>query len=650
MVGVKQILQVLVYLAALIGLLPLLPFLEPWLLVLLGLGFVAGIIGDRRRQPLLGDRLVTVLSLGFFLLFISQATFANLVIPLINLLCLLLAVRLASEKSARHILQLFLLATIVLAASSMLTLDLAYLFYLVLIILLVTSGLVLLSFYATDPQLHFGRQQWRLLLKTILLLPAGSLLLMLILFVVLPRTQTPLWNFLNPKLTATIGMTDQVQPGSVAELAGSSQIAFRAETAKLPLDSLYWRGIVLNRLEGQVWKRSPEVADEKLLAAPGSEVDLIIYSEPKAERYLVTFDRPVEIDGVRNQSSTDGVISGRFRDNRKISYRVRAQHQARSRQLGAVAEYLKLPKNLTERLRETGETIRQGENYLAKRDLLDTFFLQQQLSYATTKLPKTLDPIDTFLFASRRGYCEYFASSYAVLLRLAGVPARLVGGYLGGEFNQLGGYYLVGEDAAHVWVEALDDEGIWQRINPSRLAINAEEAFAQSSQSGLMSFKAFADAISHNWSRLVLNYDLRQQFGLIRNVVGQVRELKKFELRSLLPLLWGLPGLLPVIAWFFWRQRKTRCQRLLRRYRLLIAEAAGVDSLPVDLGLFRLASLSNDPLCHQFAELYGGTIYRDKILNDADYRQLRQIVQQLKKQKSAIEVALPTPLGDNTES
>jgi len=507
--------------------------------------------------------------------------------------------------------------------------------------------LVLLSFYVTDPQLRFGRQQWSLLLKTTALLPSCSLVMMLILFVILPRTQTPLWNFLNPRSTASIGMSDQVKPGSVAELAESGEIAFRVETKQLPSDALYWRGIVLNRLDGQVWTRADNIANEELLEVDGPIFSVNFYSEPKVDRYLVTLDRPLEVAQIRHNHSTDSVIKGRVRDNRKLSYRVEAQLQARSRQLGRVDDYLLLPERVSPRLSEIGQRIRQSESFQEKRAQLDRFFLQQQLSYSTSQLPKTIDPVDTFLFESRRGYCEYFASSYALLLRLAGVPSRLVGGYLGGEFNPLGGYYLVGEDAAHVWVEALDDDGIWQRIDPSRLATNAGEAFAPNRTGDVVTFRAVADAVLHNWSRLVLNYDLRQQFGLIRSMVGQVRDLKKFEARSLRPLLWGLPALLPVGFWIFWRQRKTRSERLLRRYRILLTKAAGVDVLPPELGLFALAELSHEPLCHEFAEIYGGSVYRDRTLSDADYQRLCNILSHLKKQRTAIQVALPTPLEDN---
>lgn len=650
MVGVERILQLLVYLAALVCLLPLLPYLAGWVLLTLGSAFLLGVYGDRNGRYLLGNRLATILSIGFFLQFLLQASFVNLVTPLIHLLCLLLAVRLAGDKSPRHILQLFMLATIILASSSMLSLDLSYLFYLILIVLLVTSGLVLLSFYVTDPQLRFGRQQWQLLLKTILLLPLASLMLMLVLFVVLPRTQTPLWNFLNPRPVAKTGMSDQVQPGSVAELAGSEEIAFRAETERLPADALYWRGVVLNRLDGQVWKRSEWFVEEELLSAPDSEIELTIYSEPKADRYLVTLDRPLNVESVRHGQSDDAVIRSRLRDGRQVSYRVRAQYRATSRQHGGGEEYLAVPAGLSARLHEVAGKIGSAAGFKAKRDLLDQFFLQQQLSYATTRLPPTNQPVDTFLFESRRGYCEYFASSYALLLRLAGVPSRLVGGYLGGEFNQLGGYYVVGEDNAHVWVEALDDDGIWQRIDPSRLAVNAGEAFAQNQLRSIAVFKALFDATLHNWSRLVLNYDLNRQVGVVRSLIGTVRNLKQFELPSSPTFLWGLPVIFPIGFWFWRQRRNSRATRLLRRYRQLLARTAGLESLPPELGLYDLAELSGHPLCREFAAIYGAAIYRDCVLNATEYRHLRQLVRRLRQQRATIRVALPKALGDNGSS
>lgn len=636
MIGINTALRILVYLTALIGLLPVLPYLPLWVQAALGLGFVLGLGGDRRNSPLLGDKVATLLTIGFFLQFILQVSFANLVTPLINFLCLLLAIRLAGDKTSRHILQTFLLATIILAASSMLTLNLAFLIYLILIVLLVTSGLVLLSFHTTDPTIALNRQQWHLLLKTAALLPIASLALMLVFFVILPRTQMPLWNFLNPTPRATAGMTDQVRPGSVAELSDSAEVAFRAETEQLPQDALYWRGIVLNQIDGSNWTRGKWRPAEGLISVPASETLLTIYSEPKADRYLVSIDRPAEIKGIRHNSAADGVINGHFRDQRKVRYEVRAQLNAESRQTGNTSRYLDTPAQVDERLREIAREIAAEPDFKSKKDNLDRFFLQQQLRYSAERLPATVDPVSTFLFETRRGYCEYFASSYALLLRLAGVPARLVGGYLGGEYNQLGGYYLIKEDAAHVWVEALDDQELWQRIDPSRLAQNSEDAFARSSGNRLSKLQILADTVTHYWTQVVLNYDLRQQFGLLRNLVTKARELKRFDKTQLQPLLhlaWLIP---PALIWYLLRRRKNRGERLLNQYRKLIAKAAGLDSLPPSVGLFTIAKASNQPLCTRFAETYGASFYNDRNLTSGELHELQSIMRRLRKQGSEL--------------
>ena len=292
--------------------------------------------------------------------------------------------------------------------------------------------------------------------------------------------------------------------------------------------------------------------------------------------------------------------------------------------------------------------MRQGADYQDKVARITNFYLSQKLSYSNQQLPVTADPIDTFLFVSRRGYCEYFASSFALLLRLSGVPARLVGGYLGGEYNDLGGYYLVGENLAHVWVEALDDQGVWQRIDPSRLAVNAEQAFLPSHRQGLPSLRAFGDALQHYWSRLVLNYDLGQQFALLRQVARQVRDVKSLRLESAAALWWLLP--LPLLGILFQSVRRCqrRPQRLIGDYRKQVLRCYGVAALP-NRGLFALAQQSKEPLCLEFAEIYGRAYYRDQPLSPADYRRLKAILRELAGRKPAIVVAKTQLVGDNTD-
>ena len=196
---------------------------------------------------------------------------------------------------------------------------------------------------------------------------------------------------------------------------------------------------------------------------------MTIYAEPKTEVYLPALDRPVKVlDAPRNQVrlSADGTLRLRRPNNRKLRYQVQVQPAVRSYLLSDRQRYLSVPEDLSQRVTEVGRQLHEETSFNTRIEKLSRFFQQQQLSYSATRLPATADPIDTFLFVSKRGYCEYFASSFAILLRLAGVPTRLVGGYLGGDYNELGGYYLITQDLAHVWVEALNDEGIWQRIDP----------------------------------------------------------------------------------------------------------------------------------------------------------------------------------------
>jgi len=649
MVGVKPVLHIMAYVTACVGVMPVLSYLDLWISLMLASGLALGLVAERHNRPILSDRLSTLLSVGFFMLFISQASFVNLVTPLINLLCLLLAVRLAGDKSGRHLLQIFLLSTIILASSSMLTLNMAYLVYLILIILMVTSGLVLLSFYSTGPEICFTKQQWVRLIKTISLLPIGSLILMMLLFFILPRTQTPLWNFLNPRPAASAGMTDQVRPGSVAELATSGKTAFRAEMQRLSVDSLYWRGIVLDQLQGNIWTRSSYVAKEKLVPAPGSEVQISVYSEPKTDNYLISLDRPLKIEGINHRLTADGVASGRIRNKRKIRYQLQVQYKANSQQQGEASHYLKRPSTVSGRLKQVAEEIRQQKDFHTKREALDRFFLQQKLSYSAEKLPETTTPVETFLFESLRGYCEYFASSYALLFRLAGVPTRLVGGYMGGEYNQLGHYYLVREDAAHVWIEALDDQGIWQRIDPSRLAVNANEAFSNSSTAKRVNFQAFADAIGHLWSQMVLNYDLHQQFNLLRNLAKKTRDLKHPEGWKIKEFRWIFIPIFLGGIYYLLKRRKNRIERLLQRYRNLIATAAGEESLSESTGLYTIADICNHPLCRQFADIYGTAIYHDRQLDDKEFQALIRIVRQLKRQQATLVVKLPTQDNPSNE-
>jgi len=647
MSNLQRILIWLLYGAALLALLPVFPFVALWVQIFLLVGLIGGLLRTRIRWSQMFSRLAMLVTSVAVVVSGVQLTMAEVALPLVQVLCILLAARLASEKTPRNMLQTFVLSLALLAASSLLTLDMIYLLYLALMVLILSTSLVLLSFVHIDPGMSLTAHALKGLRAFLLVIPVTTLILMAMLFFVLPRTPTPLWDIVGQEGTATAGMNDQVRPGSFSDLVGTGEIAFRAETVELPTQQLYWRGIVLDEFDGQVWRRSNRQPREQFNRGEGAGHEVVIFAEPKSDSYLVTLERSDRLQGVSHRSESDGVFVRQRQDYKRTTYRSAWWPQGIATLGDSVADfYLAVPERLSPLVRQAAAVIKADNLGFTERVAgLEGFFLQQQLSYSAENLLQTNTPLATFLFDSRRGYCEHFASAFAVMLRLLDVPARLVGGYLGGTYNNFGKFYLVTENRAHVWVEALNDEGEWVRIDPSRLAVNSEQAFS-AAVTGRSYLQNLADALFHSWTRRVLNYDVQQQFQLLREASGKLALLRQITI----PLL-SVVVLLVVfffVVTFVWLQRRgTQGKGLLHSYLRQVARCAGLKRLPPELGLYQLAALSGHPLCREFAECYGAVLYGEKRLAPDDRQRLREIVRQLKTEQFVIEVALPQSLGDN---
>lgn len=633
MISIERVLQTLIYLATLIGVAPLFLYLDFFTQGVFVLAVIVGIVSDRRRYFWPTPYLATVLTLLFFLYYLVQISRVNLVLPVANLLVLLLAIRLVTEKQARHVLQIFILSTFALAASTLLSLSPLFFIYLVVLILLIACGLVLLSFYGAEPGLILDRRQWQLLISTGLLLPVGSLILMLLFFLILPRTQHPLWTFLNSPARSSIGFSDQVRPGSVAELSEERQTALRVEMEEQPSPSLYWRGIVLNRINDQTWSRSKSPPVDRISPGTTSSLNQTVFIEAKSDRFLPALDLPIQVKGLETVRSGDDVYTSRRPLRKQVKYEVRSSPDS-LQSLSSEKDrsyYLQLPDAVSPKVVAVAEEIKKNsDSSTATISALEQFFFSQKLSYSSTGLIPTATPVETFLFETKQGYCEYFASSFALLLRLSGVPARLVGGYLGGEYNQLGGYYLIREDMAHVWIEALDDNGHWQRIDPSRFSVNAETAFGLRGKQGLSALRVLFDTFDYYWTRIVISYDLSAQFNLLRQAGNRFRSLRDMNASQ----EWQGPIIVFILLLLGWllfqlKNRPSRKERLLSRYLRRVEKRFGVAPLNAQTGLFELAQRSGEPLCQDFAEHYGRVVYRDQELSREDYRKLKEIIRSL---------------------
>jgi hypothetical protein len=291
--------------------------------------------------------------------------------------------------------------------------------------------------------------------------------------------------------------------------------------------------------------------------------------------------------------------------------------------------YLTRPAGVTPRLRSTVDAlIKEGDDARRRITALEGFFLQQELNYSLTNLPGGAYPLEDFLFEKKSGYCEHFAVAFATLLRLANVPARLVGGYYGGEYSEIGGYYLVSEDRAHLWVEALVD-GYWERFDPTRLARNAESVGNVQPQRMRGVFQ-WVDAFNYYWNRTIISYDLSQQIDWLRRTGSATRRWDfAVSFKQALPLIAGPAAILALLWLILPHLRRSPEERLLRCFlRRLRQEEITTEDL--SLGLHTLAERSRHPAARTFAARYNALIFSGRRASAAELRELKALLRQMR--------------------
>lgn len=632
MVKIRTLLDGLSSGIALLGIAPVFVFLDRPLAACALLALLAGVWCDRQSRFFLPNRLAIPVALAALAYYAPQMTREDVATPVVHLLVVLLAVRLLQPKQGREYLQIFVLALIILAGSSLINLEVSFIAYLVLLLFAVTIGLVMLTVHVTEPDLQLARHDLLRLLRVALLLPIASLLLMVLFFLILPRTQHPLWNFLNPKPVAQGGLSETVQPGSFARISAVRNLAFRAEAPEMAPEDLYWRALVLNRPQGEHWTRvePPEASFGSLRG--GRAVSLVIYPEPRNDPYLVTLDRPASLSGLRHQVAGDLTYRSRKRAEQRLRYAVVARPGAAQSVTAAFdpAFYLQVPEVSPRVEALAAQIVAEYADPAARREALAELFRSRQLVYAEDDLPGGEDVIGQFLFDKRRGYCEFFASAYVTLARLAGIPARLVGGYLGGEYNPLGGYYLVTEDRAHVWAEVLTEERQWQRIDPSQWAINAEVALRQRHSLVPGRLQLLLDSLNYHWVQAVVVFDLARQVEFLRDVrkgFGRIHRPQfggqPFLAMTLLLLLFGGGGL-------WWRHRRLTIEaRLLQQLRKRVRRRYGAEAFPDSSGLSELAVRLQSPACREFARIYQAAVFSGRRLSRIEIDQLKRVLRQI---------------------
>ncbi|WP_243373548.1 DUF3488 and transglutaminase-like domain-containing protein [Geotalea sp. SG265] len=633
MIRIRVVLLFLTYCIALLGFIPLFPYIEIGPRILFAAAFAAGIVADyRSRHP--GTAVTTLCSILFFVYYGLQFGRDNIIAPAANAIILLLGVRLVGDKSGRNYLQIYVLALMALAASSLYNLDAVFLVYLLVQLVLISVSMVLLTFHGKDPRMNVSRTGMKKILSAALLIPLATIPLTVLFFIILPRTQYPLWQFVQHASANVSGFSEKIEPGSASATASAKVVAFRAESQRLEQDRLYWRGIVLNQIMGDTWVRNEPPSGEHAVVRGGAVIRQTIYPEPSRSRYLITLNIPRQVTGTRTVQSGDQVFVKAYRSQRRIGYTVESVPGSR---IGLAMDirrnfYLKLPTGISPRMEKLAGDLKRGsrdQGQLLAR--LRDFYTKAGFTYLTSGMPTGSSSIDTFLFERRRGNCELFAVSAATLLRMCDVPTRLVGGYLGGDYNPLGGYYAVTEDMAHVWLEVYREGEGWVTVDPTRWAVNGVRSGEGDSQAFGRQVRMYLDLFGYYWNRAVITYDLESQISLADRAGRTLKTLTFGDMKLPFALLTIVAAVMGTVTFFRRRRRKTSEEKILAEFFRLVDKRYGFVGEPGTFGLFELANYTGDVLVKQFVVIYGEAVYHDRPLTALQIEQLKHILSQIKQ-------------------
>lgn len=517
----KDIVTLISYLVIIIGFLSIVRHIHVSYLVFFLMLFVLSIYFEVRSY-FLPRWLLNLLSLFIVFIAFLRIDRDNLVTTVVETLLILSAIKLIEEKKPRDHLQIYIISVFLIAGSALLTLNISFVFYFALFTFIFPSGIVMLTYLSESENLEMKPRVMTSILLRSLIFPILAIPLTVIFFTFLPRTNYPFLNFLNREV-ARSGFTDSVKLGHVSEIQEDARTVFRVSMERIADNELYWRGIVLDYFDGLSWNVTERDAEGDGLTLKGRGIKQTIYLEPYENRYLFALDKPFYMSIKKAKVSKEIVFALPENISRKVRYEAYSVPSDVIPEKDVVRHrYLQLPEKDLTRLKTFVRGFEDKDDEDLARSIMD--YLKKHYSYSLTKLPVSDNPVEDFLFNRKSGNCEYFASTMAVLLRLKGIPSRLVGGYRGGLYNEVGGYYLISQRDAHVWVEVYLDGKGWVRFDPTP-AVPGEFI---NKRGILFKTRLIIDTINYYWNAFVITYDLSKQISLFnkaRNIKMPALEL-----------------------------------------------------------------------------------------------------------------------------
>jgi transglutaminase-like putative cysteine protease len=421
-----------------------------------------------------------------------------------------------------------------------------------------------------------------------------ALPMMLVLFFLFPRLSGPLWRMPGDD-SSTTGLSEEMAPGDISKLSQSEAVAFRVDfDSVVPQnEDLYWRGPVLGEHVGRSWRMyAPERRRDPEYQYTDAPISYRVTMQPSNKFWLFALDLPAaRVDNaditddfqLRSRTPVSSLRTYQMSSHLRYTYGRAISDRDRARYLG-------LSTNINPRSMEYAKQLRADNP--DPRVLIEKLMARYNKEFEYTLEPPRLgaNPVDEFLFDSKKGFCEHYAGSFVFVLRAAGIPARVVTGYQGGEINPITRQLVVRQAEAHAWAEVWLDGIGWARADPtfavSPLRINRgmTEALGpigmlntmmDADKFGLLKQIAFSwDAVNNQWNQWVIGFNQDRQSYAMELFFG----LKEVDWRDLAKaLLIGvfITGSLAALflIWHSYRTRKSPVVMAWERFCRKLAKA-----------------------------------------------------------------------------
>ena len=562
----------------------------------------------------------------------------------VTLLVVMISLKLMEMKTRRDILITVFLAYFLVAAGFLYSQAIPMVLYLLLAVWTITTTMIAYGDTASGLATRA-----RMKLGAVLLLQAMPL--MLVLFVLFPRV-SPLWSLPQDAHSGVSGLSDSMSPGTISQLIQSEAVAFRVNFSSPlpPAQTRYWRGPVLWDYDGRTWStRTPSPESASLPLLRGGATTYVLTLEPHHQRWLFALDLPATLPPDSRAAGDMQILARepverrlRYQLTSYIDYRLGAELVPSARQRA-----LTLPANLNPRTHALAGRWRSDEGSdpaVVARAL--AHFREQNFVYTLSPPRLGTQAVDSFLFETKRGFCEHYAGAFVTLMRAAGIPARVVTGYQGGSLNPLGDYLVVRQSDAHAWAEVWLAERGWVRVDPTAAvspdrveqgiaaALPAAElplALARLDIAWLQRMQQTWDLVNSQWDLWVLGYGEDRQRSLLARIHASLATWAGMAVALAALLLAGLAGVALYLLWQAAKNRADPAQAAYARFCRRLARL-GIARLPHEgpLDFSRRAGQARPALATRIShitQLYLDLRYRR---NPPPLRALRQAVRRFR--------------------